>query len=273
MRKDNTLKLVFIFLFVVGILAFLSLSYRAYLLIVNSSFTDSTFNVLLIDDNAHLLHLDKLQRKAVVIKFPSQGKSFLNKTRLRNSIELGVPIDGMIVAKKKLSFGNLEQDLLGFRSMFKVYLNAYDFKLAGLNHYDLLRIYLVGESISRNDIVAEVVRGSDALSKNEQLSKIKDNFRDRKIFNEKITVEVVNATGIDGMGGMASSMLTTLGYNVLSLRTEEHKDSKIKSRIKNGSPAIARLEKLLDLKVEKGLEAAIADVVIILGSDIAKTLN
>src|SRR3989344_4491744 len=179
MRKDSASKLIFIFLSIVGILAFLSLSYKAYLVIADSSFKDSTFNVLFLDDDAYLLHLDKLQTKAIVIKFPSQRRSFLNKTRLRNSIELGIPIDGMIVAKKKLSFENLNQGLLGFADILKVYLNAYDFELVDLNHYDLLKIYLASESISKNDkLMAEAIQDSDDLSKNEKLSKLKDNFRD-----------------------------------------------------------------------------------------------
>ena len=97
-------------------------------------------------------------------------------------------------------------------------------------------------------------------------SKKAEEFRDSEIFNEKVTLEIVNSTGVDGLGSKVGFLLSNLGVNVISIRNGEANNTKISVKGK-GSQTLGRIEKLFKVKAQADETNSIADITINIGKD------
>lgn len=274
MQKKSSLSLIPAFLLIVFSLAFLSVSYKVFLLVKNSSFSYKTFNFMLLNHDAYLVHLDRGENKAIIIKFPNKGELLINRSFLSSSILIGLPINGIIIATADRESENLFKDgLVDFNEVIKIIFSGGNFTLQGMNQFDVIKIYLAMEKIPRNDLAVETIDdfGTDFRNNTYPLLS-SDIFRDQEIFNDKITIEIINSTGIDGLGVRVADILKTVGYNVISIKTGNDKKSKIISRTDDISQK-KRLAEVLGLKSEKSTGQSIADVSVILGEDIKKSLD
>lgn len=134
------------------------------------------------------------------------------------------------------------------------------------------------------DLVVEnkkVTKISSIFDLDKELKQI---YIDSEIAEEKLSISVVNASGINGLGKRVSRYVSNTGGRVIDLSTRNENLEKSIILYKNDSKTMAYLSKILNidnaLKVEDNSskynefsELYKADVVIILGLDISEELR
>lgn len=275
MQKE-TQSLIYIKLFLIIVLtaALISLSYKIFLVFKNNSFKYRTFNVLFLDKDAYLVHLDTKDKKLGIFKFPGKRNLFLNKSNLFLSLLLGVPVEGVIIAKDPSEFFDLEKNFFPVKTTLHAISSANRFENKDVNQFDILKIYLYSVFISKNERVFHEIKDIKSnFKENNQLKDFGNLFQDNDIFNEKISAEVINSTGIDGVGGRVSDILKSAGFNVISVESGDHKKSIIIDRVSSKNVSVPRLKKTFNMETKKINEAGASDITIILGQDILKSLK
>ncbi len=263
-----------LFFLIVITLAFLSLSYKAFLEIKNRAFRFETFNIIAADNDAYLISLNQKERSLVIFKFPDRGNIFFKRSLLSASIVTGVPIDGLIVAREKFEFGDIEKGFLSTEKLASLIFQTRKYNLFRINKFDLFKLFLFSKFVSESDRKIEKISSLDKdFRKNVELDlKTDDLFRDSKIFNQKISVEIINSTQTDGLGSRVSAILKNLGYNVIAVSNGNLNHSRILAR-KANLLSVERLEKIFNLKGEREEKSGIADVKLILSGDMFKYEN
>lgn len=259
-RPFQSLAYLKIFIASVLLLGVLSLFYKGFLQVKNSAFKYNTFNILFIKDAAVLMHLDSQNKKITKITISDGGKYLKGKTRLSASILLGIPVDGIIEGY------TADLDAV---SLMKILVND-KYRLNGLNRFDIVKIIFISKTIWHADVIEkkENLSNIDQIKHSEGYQVL---FRDSTIFNEKATIEIVNASKIDGLGAKVSLMLENLGHNVVFVKSGVGKSMIITRTKEQGS--VKRLVRLFEIPYSAKKDyPSLADVVIILGKDIKNKL-
>lgn len=269
-KKFQSIVYIKIFFLILFIAAFLSISYRAFLLIKNRAFKFETFNVLMQDKDVRLISVNTQEKKMVIFKFMGAGNLFSDKSLFSTSTVLGVPIDGMISAKNSFEFNNLEKDFLETGRLFSMIFVPNKYSFRKINIFDLTKLFVISKFIPEQDRKTKTLNNLSAdFRRNEEIDlELEGLFKDSEIFNKKISLEIINATDIDGLGSRVALILKNLGYNVISVSNGGGDKSKI--LIKDGVSSVERIEKIFGITAEKKETHGIADVVLILGKDMVK---
>jgi hypothetical protein len=261
------LKYIKIFLLVVFIAAVVSLSYKIFLTVKNSAFRYSTFNLLLLSNKEdYIIRINKDQKKLLIVKFPRNDELQNAKRGLARSLIAGIPVDGVGVYKNAGSDVNLNKFMSGgiFLSDF---LGSGGVKFTNVNKIDLIKIFLTTKGISKNDREEE---STDSLEEAKKVLTSKKGFSDQDIFNEKKSVQIINSTEVNGLGGELAAVLEDLGYNVVSIDSGNDSTSAIYSSDGTSAP-IKRLKILLGIPViNSGAGTPIADIKIVVGKNFEK---
>src|SRR3989338_5055451 len=99
-KSGSTLNYIKLFLIVVLFCALISLLYKSFLLVKNSSFKYGSFNLMLLDKNAYVVHIENSDKKISILKIDNAGKLLSGKSRLTQSMILGIFLDSSITASK-----------------------------------------------------------------------------------------------------------------------------------------------------------------------------
>lgn len=251
---SNRHNLIYIKLFLLAVLlaGLLSLSYKTFILARDSSFKYDTFNLLVIKKEPVLFHIDTKNKKMVVRKFVHTDPKSLGRSRIEQTSFLGVLIDGTIVLESENKLLSIESNFLSEKYAIGLITNK-KIKLDNINAFDVIKIYLYSRFISKNN--RDYGQGIS-----------QEVFPDPSIFREKVSVQVVNASGINGLGSKIGTALRNVGYNVVSIKTEDKRKSQLLSS-EDCSISCKRLENAFSLTSEKGT-TNIADITLILGLDI-----
>ena len=203
-KKPDNISYMKVFVLVVLLAAFVSLTYKVFLLVKNRSFRFSTFNIMLIGRKVHLIGLNTQKKQLQVLELNDGREVFLRYDPLASSIIAGVPLDGMIISK-------IPQDLIDQKNDFSTFGQALSFLFEdekyvfyNTNEFDLIKLYIVSK-----------------LTMWESSEKSSEKFYDSDIFNEKTSIEIINSTEINGLGGKAGLVLSNLGANVISIKDGE----------------------------------------------------
>ena len=214
------------------------------------------------------MHIDRNEKKLTVLKYPGRVTDLAHRNRISESMALGVPVDGSIYVKNNPNF-SIEDDFMKEGMLFELLLRPLSFKFDNVNSFDVLKFYFYTKQIRAEDRKMIEIAKKDAevipLS-------INNNLIDNVIFNEKLSVQVINATDINGFGAKAARVLKSLGYNVVSTATGEDKKSSIKTNDIN-SASVRRLEEIFNVPVGPAPSSSIADITIVLGEDVGKKVG
>lgn len=254
LSESDPARYIKIFIIVVVCAAILSTFYKTFILIKNSSFKHETYNLLLLDKNAYLVHIDSTNKILIRSKLADSPKKFLNKSRVEQSAALGVLVDAAIVGENS-GFQVSSSDFMDTGTGANLIFSKGKFRFNNINEFDILKIFLLSKLIP-------------ADNRYEKESIVSD-LADRKILNEKKSVEIINTTGVNGLGNQMAVALRAVGYNVVELETGEAQKPKIVAADDN-SDSIQRLKDALRIPFEKTHEQTIADITLVLGSEILK---
>jgi len=266
-HDPKTLNYIKVFLLVVFVAAIVSLSYKTLVSFKNSTFSYGTYNLLIIRQDAYLIHIDVSQKKLQIVKFGNLGKQMVGKTRVYETLKIGMPLDAQIISKQNAGIV-INDSFLNFQTLAALLFAHGDYKLDNLDAVDIIKIFFATKGVLSSDRMVTTVNSSQ----NGYVSENSMNFTDREIFNDGESVEVINATDVDGLGNEFSTALKNLGYNVVSVKSGESGKSSISTDNVN-TVSLRRLKTVLAFPVLKKAPGSVSDITITLGKDIVPSLK
>lgn len=266
-QHNYSVRLALLFFALVGGLVFLSLAAK-FLVIINKS----TF------DNQHrftIVVLPKNTDRADVISFAPkiQSIALLHADGAQDSSHIGrlleIPIDGTIqtsALQKKATDTNIADVMRGYVFGFaKIKTN--------LTIIDLVRLWffalpLPSHAVTQKTLSFEKTSDLTDLSIDKVSSGL---FADETITQEKISIQIVNATDVAGLGSRFARLAGNMGGNVVSVTTaEKQADSTVVQYYGKKTYTVSRLEKILGVTSAPMQNPAIADIIVTLGKDRGK---
>lgn len=284
-----SLKIAFLFCSFVILLVAISVLIKGYLVFSQSKFDDSHhFTFVFSPIENELSSANKQKTFEVVSFFPDNNSAFILNLSV-NSKEreilkpsmigqmLKIPVDGVISfnasavdkyknQNKKINFSgdNKNIDL----SLQTLTLNPMDFK-TDLTLVDLLRLWVFSKKISSQSVISKSLLIDDGEQNNLDKEKISSQFFiDDEILKEKATVQIINGTGVSGLGNRLAKLISNMGGNVVSVLTAE-KDIDKSEIIYFGkkSYTLEKLGKVLGIEAVETKEQGISDIIIYLGTN------
>lgn len=250
-KKSKNLHLAFYFGFFIILIIVISIVFKSVDLIRRSQFDgEHRFTVALMQDNeTDVVSVSPMEGSIVALHLEKISNPDSLKT-------LSVPIDSYVKADSDFSFS--------VKHIFlKMLINKRRLQTK-LTSIDLIRLSIYAIGVNEEKIKQEEVAASD-LDELPLLSSTL--FVDPTILNEKVTIQITNATEVSGLGNKLAKYITNMGGNVVLVNSS--KDIKDKSQIiyRGGSYTVKKLENFLDVSGQKKEMDSISDVVVIIGKD------
>jgi hypothetical protein len=257
--RNQNLGLGLLFLFLVGFLILLSLVFKVASVVRSSNFDgENRFTLAILKKNPQLISFSPKEKTIYILKLVNPPDRNLGRL-------LAVPIDS------SLSSESLTVDKIDTASdIFNLILSLRD-KDTNLTSIDALRLFLFTRTVEEEGIEEEVL---SSFSLSDVRGVTLNNFIDPKIVEEKIKIEIVNATDIPGLANRLANYITNMGGNVILISTADGviNDSEIKY-FGDETYTASKLKKLLGFKytnIDK--KNTISDVIITIGQKEASNL-
>lgn len=263
MRRGSTttthnLRLLVFFGILVAALVISSLILKFISLVRESRFDGEHFFVVSFSHakDADIVGFDPKNKKMTILHVSGNSKS----VNLQQG--LGIPIDGEVDGK--IASGNsIPSVLLGMFLRFQAI-------KTNLTILDIGRLAVFAKTIPQSDIQEkEMSLLRDEITNKDTVASL---FVDPAIVEEKIDVEIVNASGGSGLGQRLERMLSHVGYTVIAVTTSPKKRAN-SSIIYYGEKTytIYKLERIVNSPIEYTEKKQLATIAIILGEDMLKT--
>lgn len=266
--QPNSLKIVLVFFVAVIFLIGISLFVRFIVLVKESKFDgEHHFNLLIAQHDAR-------KNASVILSFSPDSRelSIVTIQKKNDPLDvqrfLEVPIDGMISFPHAFPVSSILSQKDVSLLLYKTVL-SYQSVDTTITFLDLIRFSVLAQSLPKNAVTSEAIGGDmDQLSIYAIAS---SRFVDKTLSLEKLSVQIVNGSGISGLGNRLARFIANIGGNVVSVTTADNlvKESTIASDQKN-SYTFIRLHAILGFRKEELEKRAISDIIIIIGSDSAK---
>jgi hypothetical protein len=253
----KSMRTLLLFCAVVLLLILASLTIKFISVLNQSTYDDKHRFTLLVEHSkkdATILSFDP-STKTVSEVFLRGDKAIYNPGKY-----LGIPINGKVQdIEKYTDTTNIPDKLLSYILTLKN-------KEQGLTSVDVLRLWLLTSPLQKKDFESEKL--STNLSEDEVDQKLEELFVDEALANEKVTVEIINATGITGRGSKLERMLTNIGIPVVQVTTASRPENY--SSIQYADDAtytVKKLRQLLKYEASQMAEQGLSDIIIVVGRD------
>lgn len=255
-ESNHSLRKVVLFLIIVAVLIILSLSVRFMYLVKQSKYDgESRFTVV----------VNESEEKAIILSFNPLNKS-LSKMVLKGNREnepagkiVGIPVDGTINLPGE---ANNESP----SSLLMYALSNPLVKKETVTVLDVLQLYFFARTVSPANNLNEEVSVSDDLSSINPLALRL--FSDQRIVDEQLSIEIMNGTGINGLGKRLERIIINSGGNVVAVSNSHSVEEKSKILyFQNTSYTLNKLQRILNYPLELMQNQDIADIKIIVGKD------
>ena len=294
-------RLVKTWLLFFAIFALLGISFRAWWSYRHRLWNgESRINLAIASEKTYLLSLDPASAEMVLVEIPSQTQVEVAFSRgfypidsvfelsqleeeegilLAQTLEnnFGVPVKAWVYFPNKID-PHKPKPLLNqiIYSAFKKGAKT------NLTNWDLIRLLLANNrvhvykanffNLERLNLLAEVELPDKTqalvVDKDRLDAFVQDNFQERKIRLENLTVEVVNSTQSPGLAESGARLLTNIGFEVVGVDNQEEMIKKcllIGDNQQKGFYSTERLEEIFDCDWQTAQERERADLILILG--------
>jgi len=254
-KKKSSLKMGVLFLASLTFLLTVSIVLKSVDTVRKSTFDGKNRYIASITREKDILALSFL---------PSEGKAAVLKIIESQSPNLGrdfgIPVDAEV--------SNLGSQDDGIKTNLKKILFTYPRVKTNMTILDAIRLNFYAFSLSEGSIDKNSIYSTD-----KKIDLVAIHFSDDpQIVNEKKTIEVINATGEEGLATRLSRVLTNMGANVVLLKNSKQISKKsFITYTNNEGYTLKRLATFLGLEKEKTDKTQIADIVITLGQDCLKS--
>lgn len=257
-KDKNNLGLALLFSTFVAFLVILAVFLKAAALIARSSFDgEHRFNVVVVSD------------KPYVVSFAPDDKN-ISTLNLETSITtdkigytLKIPIDGQIFTKEKeeISPEDLTQGVLLKPAIYST----------NLTIVDVARLWFFTKSLPKHAFIKKTL----TLSKEQDLTneletdKIVARYLSNSAVNgEKMSIQIINATGISGLANRMARLISNMGGNVVLLSTAESASNTSQILyVGKKTYTTEKLSTVLGIALKESKTAQLSDIIIIIGKD------
>ncbi|MBI2034477.1 MAG: LytR C-terminal domain-containing protein [Candidatus Levybacteria bacterium] len=255
--RTHNLRLLVFFGILVLILVVSSLVLKFISLAGESRFDGEHFFVVsfLHPKGADIVGFDPKNKKITILH--AAGNSVPSNLQQSLAIPIDGKVNGEIVSAADLSSALFDM-LLGY-SVIKT----------NLTILDIGRLAFFAKTVSQSNIIDEpssLINGVTADSA------VSDLFIDSAIQKEKVTVEIVNATGHSGLGQRLERLLSNMGGNIIAVTTSP-KIMKTSSMTYFGDKTytLLRISSIVTMPLVYTEKPQLADITIFIGEDIVNT--
>jgi hypothetical protein len=256
----RTLALYGLLVFLVVLVSFL---FRAYSIVQSSKFDGQHRFTLAVGEGTRaygLLSFEPETASVSLLTF-SNGSSIPFSELNRKA---GIIPDGYIKTSYPLEMHTTIPSLL---QSFIFHNNSI---VKNVTIYDLMRFYFFASKIPASTISTQELKlSADAGTFNKEVSLL---FKDTFFSQENVSIQIVNAADQSGLGSRLGRVIDNIGGTVVSVKTAVTPE--MKSRLQYNGHETYTLEKLhsfLLIRPEVQKAQAVADIVIVIGKDMANT--
>lgn len=267
-NSGHTLRLVVLFCVLVSMLVASSLTLKLLALMEKSAFDGQ--------------HRFTILSKNQLISFAPDTKTMSILTVSQNNTEiisigkiLGIPIDGSVTPQKEEYYYALKdgKDVSSVLKSVLLNVNAFETSLTVI---DIARLWLYARSVPSYSVTTQQISiPLDTFEPGEELSVDKISsllFTDNKILEEKVSIQIVNGTGVLGLGNRLARLLANIGGNVVAVSTSDVPvDISTISYYGRKTYTVEKLSILLGVKPSLLEQREISDIVIVLGANELKS--
>jgi hypothetical protein len=139
-----------------------------------------------------------------------------------------------------------------------------------LTLFDSVRLFLMSKNVAtNNDVMTDVSLQNQNISNTTEITQA---LTDPDIASESISIQIVNATNITGMGQRLGRVLTNMGANVVDVSSAQsiQKETTL-AYFGDTSFTLNHLQKLLRVTPSKLTKQPIANIIITIGTDKSNT--
>ncbi len=255
---------IFLLLFVVLVLG--SICYKFFDEIINSSFKNNSFSVLIVSKDSKFISVSKKDKTAVFLALGDMRQFVKGKKPIEATFALGIPIDSILIDNHSpvnlsdfSSSKNQWRLIVGDKIVYK-----------GLNRYDILKLSgAVNSSAKDNRTELRL----NLFSQEDLKEKLDDKLTDSTIVNTPLTIEIDNGTDINGLGNLFAIILARRGYNVISVKTANSSDNSYIAYPGKADEFVQQLKTLTRFPLLQTKKSQAADVTIFLGDDLDAMLS
>lgn len=247
-KAEANLKTAYVFFFLVGGLILISLFFRAIFLLKESKF----------DGSSHFTIQNNISEKKIQAVSFSPKNSTIGILNLEETdpVSLDIPIDAKISSDQSFTGKNITSELLRMALNLK---NQKDVSII-----DFLRLLFFSSTVKDNSISEKTVSGNDDKSTIDSVTSTF--FIDPQVSDEKLNIEIVNATEIYGLGNKVANLISNMGGNVILVSTGDLRKTSQIEYVKN-SYTVEKLSSILRFKKVSTQKLSLPDVIITIGGD------
>lgn len=216
-RAPN-LKIVYWFGICIFLLVGLSLFFKVLTVALRSHFDGKHRFSIDIQSNSGrmIVSLEPLTSSESILKIPKD----VHGTRIGKLLK--IPIDGKIqlsndYAEKLLEKKDItDSDITNFFTQTLFHYQSLD---TDLTFIDLLRLFVSASTLSRPKVkVSSLVAPLNDYETDKVISAL---FNDSSVSQENVSIQIVNATSVSGLGNRLARLITNSGGTVVSVATSE----------------------------------------------------
>lgn len=258
-HNDNrSIRTFFIYAAIVLGVILISLSVRAYYLFQQSKFDGKQEFVIAFGQDEHvekIMTFDPDDKSGVVVDLKGEPVRFSSLGR-----QVSILPNAVVTTNGQVP---LDEDVS--HTMQALLFNYYTVK-TNLTIFDVIKLFFV----SRKPALTTVATTEITVSEDEEENSrgVANLFIDDAIFSENVSIQVVNASGISGMGRRLERVLINRGANVVSVTTS--RDLAKSSNMQyfgEETYTLKTLKQMLQFPVEIMDREGIADIIITIGED------
>jgi hypothetical protein len=261
-KTPRSLKTLLVYVFLVIFLILISFAVKAFFVFQKSLY-----------DGKHHLAIAAVERGSVkeIVAFNPEAKTL-------SVLELTG--DRLSPASLDQTFGFIPDATIQLDENFPVGKDVSQTLYASIIHFptlhtdltlfDVIRLYLFSRDVSEENKIVKEIRLPRQESDIDKI--VSSFFGDETLTFENVSIHVINASSVSGMGKRLERVLNNLGCNVISVSTANTPVAKstIQYRGEKVSYTVTKLKRLLGFPVSMSSSQARADIVITVGEDSPK---
>lgn len=245
-HTEKGLRLALLFcILVVGIIIFSGVI-RAGIAVRGSQFSDFRYNILVAAQKPQIVSISKADEN-----YKLRVISFENSKELES---FSFPINSRLESSESISSPSFKSSFVS--ELFKNKNN--------IPFFDKLKIAFFVLGVSSDETM---YYSSQDLSQNQ----IQGVFKDSKVSDDGKSIQIINSSGISGLGNRLANDLTTAGANVVLVTSDDKIADKSVIKYREESTTTNFLKQFLGFDQQKQQFESVADVIIILGKDSENT--
>lgn len=218
----------------------------------------SPVNILVQGQENAVLAISPAEKKlsVILIKEDIDRKSASNL--------LGIAIDANINSESIIPSKGIKEEISD------ILLDYREIK-TDLNFFDRVRIFIFVKSLSQDSIQEDTISVNSSKEKIDTV--ISPLVSDKNIQDEGKSVEVINASGIDGAGSNLARTVTNMGGNVILVSTSQDVSQESFIGYKGEkSYTVDRFSDVFNFEAKEYTGNSIADVIIVVGKNFGEGL-